>query len=97
MEEGLLSSTEYETVTSDRLTIDEERCRALLSILMTKGQGGFDCFCEVLLHVPGQEYIATEILKYARTFPMSNTDRPQSSGEVVEIDRAIIEACRWCS
>ena len=68
----LLSHEEYRYLRSPSLHTEVERSRELLTgILSRKGPQSFVKFCEVLLKLPSQAYIVTDILGYK-----SPTDQP---------------------
>jgi hypothetical protein len=62
LKQGLLENEEYEYVRNPLHMTEEARSRELLSILRKKGPRSFDLFCEVLLAVRSQAFIATDIL-----------------------------------
>lgn len=68
LEKGLLLSEEYAYVRSSQHVTDEERSRVLLNeILRKKGPQSFELFCEVLLAVTGQDFLANDFLGYRRS------------------------------
>ena len=88
LERGLLLPEEYSYVRSPQHMTEQERSRVLLNdILRKKGPRSLDLFCEVLLAVRGQEFIATNILGYkgrgAIAGPSSMSDEKASSGETL--------------
>ena len=79
---GLLDFQEYGYIRSCSPATEEERSRSLLAEILTKkGPQSYDRFCEALLEVPAQAFIAEEILEYVRPVGGPNADRSQMSGE----------------
>ena len=66
VERGLLDLEQYKYLNNPwQHATDEDRSRRLLSeILPKKGPQSFNKFCEVLLEVPDQAFIARDILEY---------------------------------
>ena len=87
LERGLLLFEEYCYVRSSQHMTEEEQSRVLIELLRKKGPRSLDLFCEVLLAVRGQEFIATNILGYKGRGPIvgpsSMSDEKASSGETL--------------
>lgn len=89
LELGLLLPEEHGYVESLRHLADEELATILRNdILRKKENRAFDLFCRVLLAIPGQEFIATDILGYradgSGTFPTPKRDNTASSIKPVD-------------
>ena len=81
---GLLDFQEYGYIRNCLPATEEERSRRLLAEILTKkGPQSYDLFCEALLEVPAQAFIAIEILGCVRPVGGPNADRSQMSGEKV--------------
>ena len=73
-ERHLIDNEQYKYLRSPLHYTEEERSRILLSeVLPKKGHQAFEKFCEVLLEVPDQAFIARDILRYH-----SATEKPGS-------------------
>ena len=87
LERGLLLFEEYCYVRSPQHMTEQEQSRVLIELLRKKGPRSLDLFCEVLLAVRGQEFIATNILGYKGRGPIagpsSMSDEKASSGETL--------------
>ena len=87
LERGLLLFEEYCYVRSSQHMTEEVRSRVLIELLRKKGPRSFDLFCEVLLAVRDQAFIATDILGYQGREPIagpsSMSDEKSSLGETL--------------